>query len=101
MNTLLLIGKVKQHPIFKQTNEGVNIAYTVIETNKKIKNKGDENENFNVIFWNQTAEYLKDNIKKDDYVMIRARLKPNNYKKEDKEIIYRTEIIGEKISNLN
>lgn len=99
MNTVLLIGKIKNHPSFKQTNEGINMAFVVLETNKKTKNS--DNENFNVIFWNQTADYLKTNIKKDDSVVIRGRLRPNNYQKENKEIIYRTEIIGEKISHLN
>ncbi len=94
MNQIILIGNIKEKPLFKTTTTGLNLATVLIE-------KNDNSDMYQFTFWNQNSEYVKDNIKEGDKVIIKGHLKANNFLKDDNEIYYRCELIGDRISVIN
>lgn len=94
MNQLTIVGTVKHIPDFKTTSNGLNFSNIIIES---LKNNEKTPEEFLITFWNQNLEYIKSNVSNGDKVYIKAHLKANNYNKDNNEILYRSDIVGERI----
>lgn len=98
MNQLTIVGTIKEVPNFKTTSTGLNFANILVQSNRITDKNIDE---FQITFWNQNLDYIKNNISNGDKVYIKAHLKSNNFNKENKETLYRNDIIGEKIHLIN
>lgn len=94
MNTVTLIGTVKDIPEMKKTNNGLHYANLVIEC---MKNNENDKQDFSITFWNGQVNYIKESISNGDKVCIKAHLRSNNFQKENGELVYKCEIVGEKI----
>lgn len=94
MNLLVVLGRIIEQPVLNVTTNGLNYCDLLIEP---IDNEDKTGEVFKVRLWKQSADYLKDNGKKGDSIIIKGRLKPNNYAKENGEIFYKADIVADKV----
>lgn len=102
MNQCILVGTLNNEPSIKETNNGNRLTQIQIEVTRPFKNAHGENDSdvFVVNLWNQMGEEFMKNYKKGQMLALRCRLQSNNYER-DGEILYRFELVGEKVSLLS
>ncbi len=101
MNQCILIGYVKDEPKIKETSNGNRLTQIHLDVNRPYKNaEGNyDSDTFVVNLWNQMADECVKTIEVGQMLAIRGRLQSNNYER-DGEILYRFEVVGEKVSAL-
>lgn len=101
MNQVVVVGRVKELPVIKETANGNKVAYMLVEVERSFKNaQGDiEKDDFMVTLWRGIAEECHASCTVGSVVGVKGRLQANNYTKDD-VIYYKPEIIAEKVSIL-
>lgn len=99
MNQIVLVGRAKGAPTIKETASKIQLGQLLIEVQKPYANAEGvyENEIFSVTLWRTLVEECLKEISEGSLVSIKGRLQANNYRKDDGDIIYRNEIIAEKV----
>ena len=99
MNQILLIGKVKAEPTLKETSNGILLGQLLVDVQRPYKTDGQKAEidTFCVTLWRGLAEEVKNSSRPGAVVVIKGRLQANNFMKDDGEMIYRSELIAEKV----
>ena len=102
MNQVILVGRAKSKPVIKETASKIQLGQLLIEVQKPYSNAEGiyETETFSVTLWRSLVEECVKEINENSTVAIRGRLQANNYRKDDGDVIYRNEIIAEKVSIL-
>ena len=102
MNQVILVGRAKSKPVIKETASKIQLGQLLIEVQKPYSNAEGiyETETFAVTLWRSLVEECVKEINVNSTVAIRGRLQANNYRKDDGDVIYRNEIIAEKVSIL-
>lgn len=103
MNQTVLLGIVKEEPVIKQTSSGLVLGNMLVEVDKTYTNSDGniDKDVFCITMWRQMAEEAKKNAKVGKYIVIKCHLNSNNYLKDDGSIIYRNEIIADKMFYIN
>ncbi|MFI3284148.1 MAG: single-stranded DNA-binding protein [Erysipelotrichaceae bacterium] len=101
LNQIVLVGRVKEMPIIKETSQGNKVATLIMEVERNFKNSAGECEydNFQVTLWRGMADECEANCSVGAIVGVKGRLQANNYMKDD-IIYYKGDIVAEKISVL-
>ena len=101
MNSIVIIGKLKEGPTLKEIAGGLKLAQGIFEAPRSYSNgEGKDFDLFQISFWKGLAEEaLK--LPEDVYIAIKGRLQANNFTKDDGTTIYRNEIVAEKICRLD
>lgn len=82
LNKVIIIGRLTADPELKQTPNGVSVISASIAVNEKFKDK--ENCNFfNCVFWNKSAEILKQYCAKGAQLAITGRLQQRRWDDKD------------------
>ncbi len=102
LNQIVLVGKVKELPVIKETSGGTKLATMLIEVDRSFKNSIGEidTDEFQVTLWRGIAEECEMVCKIGSLIGVKGRLQANNFAKEE-SIFYKSEIVAEKISFLN
>lgn len=102
LNQVVLVGKVKELPVTKETTNGIKVATMVVEVERGFRNANGvlESDDFLVTLWRGIAEECQSSCHVGSLVGLKGRLQANNYNKED-SIYYKADIIAEKVSFLN
>ena len=102
MNQVILFGNVKEMPSVKETSTGVSYINLIIDCPKLYANSEGviESETYCVTVWRNMIDEVMKYVETGRMIAIRGRLHPNNFTKDDGTVIYRTEIIAEKVSFL-
>ena len=100
MNTVCLIGKVKNKPEIIETSKGSKVAKILLDVNRNFPNSNGviESEVYQVQLWRGIADQFKDCINPGMIVGIKGRLSANNWETSSGNKIYSAEIIAEHIS---
>ncbi|MBQ7890179.1 MAG: single-stranded DNA-binding protein [Erysipelotrichaceae bacterium] len=100
MNTVCLIGKVKNKPEIVETSKGAKVAKVQLDVQRNFPNSNGvlESDIYQVQLWRGIAEQFKDCISPGMYVGVKGRLSANNWESANGNMIYSTEIIAEHIS---
>ncbi|MBR5290232.1 MAG: single-stranded DNA-binding protein [Erysipelotrichaceae bacterium] len=100
MNTVCLIGKVKNKPEIIETSKGSKVAKILLDVNRNFPNSNGviESEVYQVQLWRGIADQFKDCINPGMTVGIKGRLTANNWETSAGNKIYSAEIIAEHIS---
>ena len=100
MNTVCLIGKVKNKPEIIETTKGSKVAKILLDVNRNFPNSNGviESEVFQVQLWRGIADQFKDCINPGMIVGIKGRLSANNWETSSGNKIYSAEIIAEHVS---
>lgn len=101
MNQVVMVGRVKELPTIRETENGNKIGQLVIEVERSFKNaQGEiEKDEFVVTLWRGIAEECHKSCSAGSVIGVKGRLQANNYSKED-ILSYKSEIIAEKVSIL-
>lgn len=102
MNQVVIFGNVKEMPLVKETSNGVSYCSLIIDCPKLYANSDGiiESETYCVTVWRNMIDEIMKYVEIGRPVAVRGRLHPNNFNKDDGTVIYRTEIIAEKVSFL-
>lgn len=101
LNQIVLVGRVKEMPVIKETSHGNKVATLIMEVERNFKSTTGEVEydDFQVTLWRGMAEECENNCVVGALVGIKGRLQANNYVKEE-VTYYKGDLIAEKISIL-
>ncbi|HCY05880.1 MAG TPA: single-stranded DNA-binding protein [Erysipelotrichaceae bacterium] len=102
LNQCVLVGKVKQLPVIKQTANGNNYAQLVLEVDRNFRNSDGtlSTDLFQVTLWKGIAEMCMDVCKIDDIIALKGRLQAYVYESDKNKTYYNAEVIAEKVSFL-
>lgn len=103
MNQIILLGTIKEEPLIKQTNNGLSVGNLILEVEKPYQNNEGEIEKdlISVVLWRSMADNAKEYAKKGMHVAIKAHLNANNYIKEDGNVMYRADIVVDKLTYIS
>ena len=103
LNQVVLVGKVVELPVMKETQAGVKLAEMLVEIERSFKNAQGELENdiIQCTLWRGLAESALEQCHVGSLVGIKGRLQANSFETKEKGIFYSCEVIAEKISFLH
>jgi len=98
MNEFLLNGKAVDTPKIMESEKGNKYTSLLIEVERNYSNgdNGPTTDIFKVVTFKGVADEICENVKKNTKLIIRGRLQSNNYTKENGDLGYRSELVGEK-----
>jgi single-strand DNA-binding protein len=101
MNKAILFGNVGKDPDVRRLESGKIVAKFAMATNKSYNNtqgeKITETAWHNIVLWGKLAELAEKYVKKGNSVIIEGEISYRSYENKDKQIVYLTEIIGDKL----
>lgn len=99
MNVICLRGRLVRDVEVRFSTKGNAVANFTMAVNKQTKNdKGEYEANFiNCVIFNKSVEFMQKYTNKGDMVEITGSLQTSNYKDKDGKIIYKTEVVADKI----
>jgi len=104
LNKVMLIGHLGKDPDYISFENGKTLAKCSLATSESYRNDADElqthTEWHHLIFWMGLAEYAHQYLKKGNLVFVEGKIKTRSFEDKDRSKRYVTEIIVEKISNL-
>lgn len=102
LNQVVLVGKLKDDPILKETVNGNKVSKVVLEVERSYKNNNGEYEVDDIActLWKGMAEQLSQHGLKGSLVAIKGRIQTNSYENKEGNRVNFSEIIAEKISFL-
>jgi single-strand DNA-binding protein len=104
LNKVMLIGHLGKDPEYITFENGKTLAKCSLATSESYRNEAGElqthTEWHNLIFWMGLAEYAHQYLKKGHLVYAEGKIKTRSFEDKDQSKRYVTEIIVEKISNL-
>lgn len=102
LNQCVLVGKVKESPIIKKTQNGITTATLLLEVERAFRNSNGEIEYdlFAITLWRGIAEDCQ-TCEPGTLIGVRGRLQANIHNAANEVTYYNAEIIAEKISFLS
>lgn len=104
INDVTILGNLGSDPELRFTQNGTAVCTLSIATSRSFKREGsDEREEVvqwhRVIVWGQSAEWVHDNKRKGDQILVRGHLQTRSYEHTDKdtgkvEVRYATEVVA-------
>jgi single-strand DNA-binding protein len=102
INDVTILGNLGSNPELRFTQSGTAVCTLSVATSRKYKNRdGDEVETVQwhrVIVWGPSAEWVTDNKRRGDQVLVRGHLQTRSYEHTDKDgnvsVRYATEIVA-------
>lgn len=99
MNKVVLLGYISQDPKGKEIPEK-NLVMSRFSVAVSDMRNYNQTFFFNCVAWNQTAEYINNNLKKGNFVIIDGRLTNRSYVNESGMKMFYTEVNVDSIKNL-
>lgn len=97
MNEFILFGKAVDKPDLQESSNGLKYCNLLLEVQPPFTNK--EKELYRITCFKTVAEDCNNNIFAGSKLVIRGRLQDNNFTKEkDGEVVYRSELVGERFT---
>lgn len=104
LNKVMLIGHLGKDPEYITFENGKTLAKCSLATSESYRNEAGElqthTEWHNLIFWMGLADYVHQYLKKGSLVFAEGKIKTRSFEDKEQGKRYVTEIIVEKISNL-
>ncbi len=101
LNQIILVGRLVRDPELREYDKG-KVSKVVVAVPRAYKNVNGEYETdfLECTLWQGVAENTVMYCKKGDLIGVRGRLQSNNYEK-DGHMVYKTEVLAEKITFLS
>ncbi len=103
MNEFKFYGRAIETPELLESEKGSKYCYLKLNVSREYKSQDGSvgNDDFKIACFKSLAEEASKNVKKGQDIIIKGRLQENNFQKESGEIIYRPELVGERIYYTN
>lgn len=100
MNEFIFFGKAAEKPKLMESEKGNKYCYVLLDVERNYKNPDGEKlvDNFKITCFRSLAEDVCEKLKKGTKLLITGRLQENNYNKDDNTILYKTELVGERVT---
>lgn len=101
MNEFKILGWATDKPELKESEKGTKYCNLIVGVKKDYKGKDGEDliEDFKVTCFATLAEDICTKVKKGKNILVEGRLQQANFNKKDSnEIIYKSDLIGERIT---
>jgi single-strand DNA-binding protein len=101
MNNVQLFGNVGSDPEVRHLESGKIVAKFNLATNKSYTNQQGEKVTevqwHHIVFWGKLAELAEKYVKKGNSMIIEGEIVYRSYENKDKQVVYITEIVGDKL----
>lgn len=99
MNQVALVGRITKDPILRRVSEGRVQTSFVLAVNRNFKNQNGEVDTDFILctMWGKGAENTAKHCGKGSLIGVGGRIQSRSYEREDKSLVYVTEVIGEDI----
>lgn len=103
MNNVVLVGRLVEDPRVIDTETGRQMTSVTIAVTRNYKNPEGiyETDFIKCILWNGIASNTCEYCHMGDVIGIKGRLQTGSYENEDKQKVYFTEVVAEKVSFLS
>ena len=103
MNNVVLVGRLVEDPKVIDTETGKQMTSVTIAVTRNYKNPEGiyETDFIRCILWNGIASNTCEYCHMGDVIGIKGRLQTGSYENEDKQKVYFTEVVAEKVSFLS
>lgn len=101
MNEFKILGWAIDKPELKESEKGTKYCNLIVGVKRNYNGKDGEEivDDFKVTCFQTLAEDVCAKVKKGKNILIEGRLQQTNYNKKDtNEIIYKSDLVGEKIT---
>lgn len=100
MNNFTFFGKVQEKPQLLESDKGCKYCNIIIGVNRNYKKQDGVEliDDFKITLFQSLAEDVCEKVKKGKGIIISGRLQQNNYNKNENEVYYRPELVGEKVT---
>jgi single-strand DNA-binding protein len=104
LNKAMIIGNLGRDPEMRYTPSGQAVTQFTVAVNRNYKdhegNWQEETEWFRVVAWGPTGERAAENLRKGNKVYVEGRLQTRQWEGQDGQKRYTTELIADRIQNL-
>lgn len=102
LNQIVLVGRIKEMPIVKETTAGNKVANLLIEVDRNFRNSLGEFEKDLIMctLWRGVAESTIQVCEIGALIGIKGRLVANSFETKDQKPFYYCEVVAEKVSFL-
>lgn len=102
MNKVLLTGRITKDVELRQTQSGIsNVSFSLAVDRGYKDPQGNRLADFiNCVAWRQQAEFLGNYVKKGYMLAVEGTLQVRNYQNQQGQTIYVTEVICDRVENL-
>lgn len=104
LNKVMLIGNVGKDPLIRHNENGITSANFSIATTEKFKDKNgnlqEQTEWHNIVCWRSLAETVEKYVKKGSQVFVEGKLRYRDWKDQNGQERYTTEILASSINLL-
>ena len=103
MNNVVLVGRLVEDPKVIDTETGKQMTSITIAVTRNYKNLEGiyETDFIRCVLWNGIASNTSEYCHMGDVIGIKGRLQTGSYENEDKQKVYFTEVVAEKVSFLS
>ncbi len=103
LNQVVLVGRIKELPVLKETSSGVKLAEMLVEVERNYKNAQGvmDTDTIQCTLWRGLAETAMEQSGVGNLIGLKGRLQGNHFDSKDGNPIYVSEVIAEKISFLH
>lgn len=104
LNKAMIIGNLGRDPEMRYTPSGQAVTQFTVAVNRNFKGQDgewqEETEWFRVVAWGPTGERAAENLRKGNKVYVEGRLQTRQWEGQDGQKRYTTELIADRIQNL-
>lgn len=101
INRVVLVGRLTRDPELRRTQSGAAVtSFTVAVDNRFTRDQENSASFFQVICWNQTAEFVAQYVKKGNLVGVDGRLQQRSYENKDGNKVNVVEVVADSVQAL-
>ncbi len=103
MNNVVLVGRLAEEPKVNETENGKQLTTVNVAVTRNYKNQEGiyETDFIRCILWNGVASNTCEYCHIGDVIGIKGRLQTGSYENSDKQKVYYTEVVAERVTFLS
>ncbi|CDR31345.1 Helix-destabilizing protein [Acholeplasma oculi] len=102
INRVVLIGRITKDVDARSTTSGISVVQFTVAVNRNFKSANGENEADFVqcVAWRQTADFMKNYVRKGALLGVEGRIQTRNYEDTNGRTVYVTEVVADSVQLL-
>ncbi len=102
INRVVLVGRITKDVDARATQNGVSVVSFTLAVNRNFaSSNGEKQADFiNVVAWRQTADFMRNYVKKGALLGIEGRIQTRNYEDATGKTVYVTEVSADSVQIL-
>lgn len=101
INRVILVGRLTKNPEIKKTIKGTSNCKFTLAVNRKVKSDGQPEADFiSCVAWNKVADLMYQYLHKGSLIGIDGKIQTGQYKNNNGETIYTSDVVVENIQFL-